>query len=373
MNRSQESRPRWWRGLRFRLGAIVAISIVIGDMLTYPVYGWVLSFFHPEELPPASFGESAAFFSVSLVYAAVIGSLLGWAVARLSLRRLRDIAAEASAAFDAEDDLPGPFEESGNDEITRMARALNSMRLRVTELMQRLEERDSRRNEWVAQVAHDLRTPLAALTTCLDHASDKIAREKIDPGEFGELVKTARIDADRVTALAEDLLEIARLEVDDLIDTESVLPGEIVEYVVRGLQPIATENDIRLEVDIDAEISAVEADGRLLCRALENLVINSLQHASGRVLVKAHAADGKVRFEVKDDGPGLPERQGRVLFAELKQQRSRADSAGLGLIVAQRVAQAHGGEIGARNAEAGGASIWFEIPVYYGRTVPEQK
>ena len=229
--------------------------------------------------------------------------------------------------------------------------------------LKRLEVRDSRRSEWVAQVAHDLRTPLAALTTCLDRASDQLDRGTDETDELRELLCTARLDATRVGTLAEDLLEIARLEIEEIALTEPVPPGEIVQDVVRGLQPIATDRGIRCEVEIAPDVPVATADGRLICRALENLVVNSLQHARGAIAVRAHGAGEKVRFEVEDDGPGLPERDGQVLFSELKQQRSRADSAGLGLIVAQRVAQAHGGELGARNTAGGGAVVWFEIPV----------
>ncbi len=366
MKTSKQSRPRWWRSLGFRLGAVVVVSIVIGDLLMYPVYGWVWTAFHPEELAWSegwSFGEAASMFGLTVGYALIIGSLLAWAVVRFSLRRLRHIASEASSTIGDGAGLPGPFEESGKDEITQMAGALNSMRSRVIELVKRLEERDSRRSEWVAQVAHDLRTPLAALTTCLDRASDQLDRGTSETDELRELLGTARLDANRVGTLAEDLLEIARLEIEEVALTEPVLPGEIVQDVVRGLQPIATDAGIHCEVEIAPDVPVAAADGRLICRALENLVVNSLQHARGTIAVRAHGAGEKVRFEVEDDGPGLPERDGRVLFSELKQQRSRADSAGLGLIVAQRVAQAHGGEIGARNVAEGGAVVWFEIPV----------
>ena len=69
----------------------------------------------------------------------------------------------------------------------------------------------------------------------------------------------------------------------------------------------------------------------------------------------------RVRFTVEDDGPGLPETNGRVLFNDLKNHRSRADSSGLGLIVTARVAELHGGTADAANPPQGGASVWFEV------------
>ena len=98
-------------------------------------------------------------------------------------------------------------------------------------------------------------------------------------------------------------------------------------------------------------------------RGLENLVRNALQHATQMVVVRALSVDGSVRFEVLDDGPGLPQEEGKVDFDSLSTQRSRADSAGLGLKVVRKVAEAHGGGFGAENRPQGGARMWFSIPV----------
>ena len=73
--------------------------------------------------------------------------------------------------------------------------------------------------------------------------------------------------------------------------------------------------------------------------------------------------DDRLRFEVHDDGPGLPEIDGRVDLSSLGRQRNRVDSAGLGLLVTRRVAEAHGGDLGAFNLDAGGAAVWFTIPL----------
>jgi len=78
-------------------------------------------------------------------------------------------------------------------------------------------------------------------------------------------------------------------------------------------------------------------------------------------LLEIHAGIPRVRFTVGDDGPGLPETDGRVLFSDLKNHRSRADSSGLGLIVTARVAELHGGMADASNPPGGGASVWFEV------------
>lgn len=108
-------------------------------------------------------------------------------------------------------------------------------------------------------------------------------------------------------------------------------------------------------------------------RAIENLVRNAIQHASTEVRVLALLSGDRVRFEVRDDGPGLPKdrefldslrrKSSSVRLTELAKRGTRADSAGLGLIVAQRVAEAHGGEVDAYNLSRGGAAFMIDIPL----------
>ena len=125
---------------------------------------------------------------------------------------------------------------------------------------------------------------------------------------------------------------------------------------------MATEGNLEIELDIEAGLPIVEADGRRLMRALENLLANALQHARSRVRLQVLRSAGMLRFEVSDDGPGFPAENGRVDLASLASRLSREDSTGLGLQVALRVAEAHGGRLEADNLPSGGAFIALGLP-----------
>jgi signal transduction histidine kinase len=303
--------------------------------------------------------------AVSLGTTVVLAVLLAFVVSRLVTRRLSRLAALASEPVPDDGDLPGPFFGGGRDEIGALARALDVRRERVMELVEGLASTDTRRREWVAQVSHDLRTPLTALGACLDRAEQMLSRgDAVDAAAMTELVAVARLDADRVNALADDLLDIARLEASDSLDLEPVPPGELVRGTVTALGPLAQAGGVELVADLAPGLPIPDADGRRMARALENLVRNAIHFARSRVEVRAREADGRLRLEVRDDGEGLPEQDGEVLWETLRGHRSREDSAGLGLLVTERVAQAHGGDVGAHNLPEGGGAVWLDIPIH---------
>ncbi|KAA3606804.1 MAG: sensor histidine kinase [Planctomycetota bacterium] len=357
--------PKPWNRLNFRIGSFLALSIVVADVISTPLYLWVDSMFHPEDHAKWKSSWSApevlTYFGLTVAYALILGTLLGKVAARLFSRRIRKIADHASGNLGLA--VPEPFPETGKDEVTQLAQALNAMRRRISELVADLKDRDSKRKEWIAQVSHDLRTPLTALITSLDHGQRLLDRQPIALEDLSQTYTVARLDAERVASMAEDLLEIARLEIDQIIQKEEVLPGEIMEHAVQGLAPLAREAGVTLEIELQDDLPPLEADGRLLLRALENLLMNSVQHASTKITVIAHADQDQLLLEVLDDGPGFPKEDGFISFQALKNHRSRPDSAGLGLLVAQRVAQVHGGCLKARNRKPSGAAVGLSLPV----------
>ncbi|MDF1798455.1 MAG: HAMP domain-containing sensor histidine kinase [Planctomycetota bacterium] len=352
----------------FRIAVGIAFGFFVASWLTMPVWDFLWSVFHPDMEGLAWYegwtrGELVA---VSFMYTAVgatLGGIIGLIVTRASLAQLRRMAQQVSTPFGIDDALPGPFLVEGEDEVAQLARALNAMRARGVDLMESLRSRDAARSEWVAQVSHDLRTPLTALVTCLDLLEKRL--ESDGDAHTRELVSAALHDAERVSLMSEDLLRIARLEVDACLQRESVLPGELAEATRFGLSPLGTERGIELELDLPEDLSAIECDGGLMLRALENMVSNSMRHAKSRIVLRVDERAAGMRFTVTDDGNGLPVDGERVSFEDLRQARAGADSTGLGLMVTERVARAHGGEAGCRNAEVG-AEVWIQVPLRRG-------
>ncbi len=303
-----------------------------------------------------------------LVASAAVATLTSLLLVSLVTRRLSRLAADASTPLDEKlenVDLPGPFLVSGDDEISRLATALNTMRGRIEQLVESLADRDRQRREWIAQVSHDLRTPLTALTACLDRALDRSRDGQAPPdvAALTEALSVVRQDGQRLHTLVDDLFELARLDAKEDLILEPVPPGELVRQTVRGLRPMAQAQGIDLTAVVAPALPTVRADGRRLMRALENMLRNAVQFARTRVEIRVRCDAQHLRFEVHDDGPGLPEKNGVVLLGHGEGQPRRPDSTGLGLLVTRRVATAHGGTLEGANAPSGGAIVWIEIPI----------
>lgn len=280
------------------------------------------------------------------------GVLLAGGVALLVTRRLQALSRSVSSGDAGE--IPGPFPDRGSDEIAALGRALNSMRDEIEELVAARDRRATEQRAWVAQVSHDLRTPLTALLACLDRASN------IPPEDLGDLLAVARLDAERVRELAEGLLEIARLDSGESLRLEDVHPEELLGQVTRAMQPLAEADGVVVAIEIERDLPSLRADGRRLQRLLENVIRNALQHARHRVVVSARQDGNRIQLSVADDGPGFPGVSGDVPLDEVpRTNRPDTASCGIGLQIVQRIVDAHDASMRLRNLPGSGAR--FEV------------
>jgi signal transduction histidine kinase len=297
--------------------------------------------------------------AIDVAVSIVIALFMAGFVTLIVTRRLRRLARQAARPPSDQSGVPGPFEVAGGDEVAILANTLNGMRTRVIDSIESLEHRDEMRREWIAQVSHDLRTPLTALLACLERARNRLAQG--DQKGVDESLGLALHDLSRVRILADDLLEIARLEIDDSLDCEPMLPMELMRQASRGLVPLAEDGGVRLEIEAASDLPEFEADGLRLMRACENLLRNAIRHAHSRVVFGASCRDEAIRFSVRDDGDGFAAEPASYLSEDTRLRPTRGDSAGLGLLVTRKIAEAHGGRIGARNLDDGGAEVWFTV------------
>jgi heavy metal sensor kinase len=270
----------------------------------------------------------------------------------LAAAALRPVEAMRGRAAEISDRSAGerlPVSEA-NDELARLGSTLN-------EMLARLEEALERERRFVDDASHELRTPLALHRAELELALQYGGGED----ELRRAIESAGEEIDKLIALAEDLLVLARAGERARADRAEV--GPLLERVAERLGPLAAEEGRRLSVDSDGA-GAVRADRRGLERALANLVDNALRHGGGPVEISARRDGGSVRFHVRDEGAGFPD----AFLPRAFERFSRADAArgeggtGLGLAIAAAVAAAHGGRAGAVNRPGGGADVWLELP-----------
>jgi signal transduction histidine kinase/HAMP domain-containing protein len=220
------------------------------------------------------------------------------------------------------------------------------------------------RNDLVATVAHEFRTPLTSLRMAIhllnEQAAGPLSKKQAD------LLFAARDDCERLQSTVDELLDLSRIQGGKLelrlasIDVES-LARKAIE-VQRGAAELARV-ELRCEVLPGQGNARVDPDRIALVFA--NLLGNAIRHgpAGSAVSLRARTSDAEVRYEVVDQGPGIPREYRQAIFEKYFQlPDTPPGGAGLGLFIAREVVRAHGGEIGVEDEPGGGARFWFTVP-----------
>jgi len=221
------------------------------------------------------------------------------------------------------------------------------------------------RDEVLAVVSHDLRNLLNPLAMS---AARMLAAA---PPEGRRPLEAMRRSVDQMDRLIRDLLDVARLDEGRLVlERERLAPGALIEEVVESHRPLADHKSLRLEAEVAPEIPEVDADRDRLLRVLANLVANALKFtpAGGRIVVGAErfAAGREVRFYVADTGPGIAEEDLPHLFVPFWQAAPQSKGgSGLGLSIAKRIVEAHGGSVWVDSPPGEGSVFSFTLAAAY--------
>ena len=203
-----------------------------------------------------------------------------------------------------------------------------------------LEELTKLREELVASVSHELRTPLTSTIGFL--RTLERTDVELDPEHRALFLSTARREAERLARLVDDLLELTRLERGEIPLQRTA--ADLALVVERAAARVAVPEERQLSVDVDAELEA-EVDPDRMLQVFTNLIANAFRHGSGRVVVSGDAEPGAVTVEVSDEGAEIPPERVAQLFVPFARWGSSRESTGLGLAVARRIVEAHGGSL----------------------------
>ncbi len=229
----------------------------------------------------------------------------------------------------------------------------------------RLRRFDELKNDLVATVAHEFRTPL----TSLRMAVHLIVEQSVGPitDKQAELLFAAREDCQRLQAIVDDLLDLSRIQSGSLqLDKQEVSASSLLDAAVAAHQPTAEQRGIRLRSRFEPFVEKLDVDVGRIGLVLSNLLTNALRHtpSGGEVTLSVLQAGLLARFEVADTGVGIPaEHQGRVFEKFFRVPGSQSEGAGLGLAIAREIVEAHQGEIGVRSQPGEGSCFWFTLPL----------
>lgn len=257
-----------------------------------------------------------------------------------------------------------PAQARALDALARQVIDVLELRRRSIDLQRalaELERSNGALSAFAGQVSHDLRNPLAAVTSCLETLADidVVAGD----AEAMQFVGLGRRAGAGMHQLLDRLLTYARI--DGRLDRADVDLAPLVRQVLETLRPLLERTGAQVEV---GQLPAVSADEVQLRAVVENLLTNAVKFRApdrpARVRVAAEPAASGWRIEVADNGIGIPAESRQDVFGVFRRLTSSrgVDGFGLGLSTCRRVVEAHGGEIGVDETAGGGTTIWFTLP-----------
>lgn len=262
----------------------------------------------------------------------------------------------------------------GGDELSELAMAFNDMAARTERAVATLHSTDAQRRELVANISHDLRTPLASIE---GYAETILHRQHLlTEAEQQSYLATILRNTQSLKRLVSELFELSKLEAQQTVPRpEPFALTELVQDVLLSLQPEAQARGLHLAADNAGTMPLVCADVGLLERVLQNLLDNALRFTppGGCITVRVRPpgpAQPRIRVEVQDTGRGIAPADLPFVFDRFYrsgQTRTGSESGlGLGLAIARRIVELHGGPLTVSSTEGEGTCFAFSLPTYQG-------
>ena len=241
-------------------------------------------------------------------------------------------------------------------------------RVRIRELA-KLEQF---RREFIADVSHEIKTPLTGILGAVDMMSDELGMRNGDWRNGTILLGMIKKESQRLNGLVQSILDLARLEREgDVLSLEDVDLGELARETVDGLVPVARAAGMDLACSISSDRPCggrVRADSQLLSQALSNLIVNAVRHSGSEdVVVSLEETSRSVRIVVEDHGVGIPTEHAARIFERFHRvdpsRAAETGGAGLGLAIVRRIARLHGGDVTLEPVQPHGSRFVLTIPV----------
>ena len=308
---------------------------------------------------------------IELVEGTIIFTLaMGLIVFFLLTRRLRELANAIDAFRNSSFSTPVKLKASNpdGDEIDRLGFVFEQMAQRMIEQLQSIQTVDLQRRELLANISHDLRTPLASMRGYLETLLLK--EGELTPEEQHHYLEVAAKQSERLSKMVGDLFQLTKLDANEVVINPENFPiSELLQDIAQKFTLQAENKGVRIEVGFAESLPLVSADIGLIERVLENLIENALRYtaSSGLIRLSLEHSQGGVSIAIADNGRGMDASQLDKIFDRYyradRSKESDSGHAGLGLAIAQRVVMLHGSSIRVESQRGIGTRFSFELPV----------
>ncbi len=296
--------------------------------------------------------------------AAILISLLALVLITRRLRSIMNVIREFKNG-----NLSARIVDKGSGELKEFSETFNEMADTIVRHMEEIKTMDNLRRDLVANVSHDLRTPLATINGYME--TILIKSDKISDAEREKYLRIIFKSAERLKKLVEELFELSKLEAKEKIPKpEPFSVAELVHDVQQKNQLIAEKNKIDIRIIFPYDLPLGYADIGMMEKVLQNLIDNALKFTpeNGSITLILEKDDGKIIVKVKDSGIGIKEEELPHIFDRYhktnRSEQKENEGLGLGLMIVKKILEVHNLDINVSSSEGEGTIFSFIIPVY---------
>ena len=301
-------------------------------------------------------------FFISLFAASIIVLLALWYLTR----NLRTVTETVSRFSEGDYTARIPLQSSGD--FRQLTDTFNDMADQIQANIEELKSVENPRRELIANVSHDLRTPLAIMQGFVETLLMK--NEELPPEERAQHLKTVLNSSEKLSGLIGQLFEYSKLEAAQIEPhKEAFQLGELAQDVVHKFGMLADEKKIKLKLEVPENLPLIFADLGLVERVLNNLMDNALKFTpeGGQVSLHMTASKDSVEVRVADTGPGIPEAEQPFIFDRYKKAYRTSggganQGAGLGLAIVKKILELHNQGIRVQSQLKEGTAFVFQLP-----------
>lgn len=268
-----------------------------------------------------------------------------------------------------EGDLTARIKSQSTGDEKKLAEMFNEMADILTGNIDKLKEVENLRRELIANVSHDLRTPIAIIRGYVETLQMK--EDTITPAERKKYIDTVRESAEKLEKLVNELFELSKLEANQVkAKKEPFVISELVNDISNKYQLMAKTKNITISTILSKELPAVFADISLIERVMQNLIDNAMKFTpdGGKIIITTlKRNDNDVEVTVSDNGIGIPENEREQIFARYYKANNFTDlqsNTGLGLAIAKKILDLHQSTLDLISKENSGSSFIFRLPIY---------
>ncbi|AOT69736.1 sensor histidine kinase [Geosporobacter ferrireducens] len=295
--------------------------------------------------------------SIITIFSLCIGTVLALSLAKFFAKPIVNII-DASKRI-AKGDFSVEILHSSNDEIGVLGETIN-------DLARQLDKIEQLRKDFIANVSHELKTPISLIKAYAEVVKDV---DNFDAEDKEQYLQVIIDESDRLNNMVEDILYLSKMEsgYSDLVYEKFSLQ-EILDYIIEKLSYFASKNDIEIVLEMESQNLLIYADKNKIYQVFYNIIDNAIHHSynHGRIIIKICEKDDVMRVEVIDNGKGIPKEDLPYIwdrFYKVDKSRKRDSSGtGLGMAIVKNILQAHKFPFGIESEVNKGTVVWIEMP-----------